>query len=191
MTAWLRGLGANLRARLALRPDTEHEQAIVRLIVSAAIGAYILPDGLAVFEWGALEFHYFVFTSYFLFSAAILVIGISGATATFSLMDRLVLRALPYPDPATLVSLWQRNATTGDRLEEVAPGNFVDWRARATTFEGIAAAEPWSVDFLVDGRPENLFGSRVTERFFDLLRITPIHGRLFTDADHRPGAPAA
>jgi two-component system sensor histidine kinase RpfC len=72
MTAWLRGLGASLRARLALRPDTEHEQAIVRLIVSAAIGAYILPDGLAVFDWGALEFHYLVFTSYFVFSAAML-----------------------------------------------------------------------------------------------------------------------
>jgi putative ABC transport system permease protein len=127
--------------------------------------------------------------AYFLFSALILAIGISGATATFSLMDRLVLRALPYPDAATLVSLWQRNAATGDLREEVAPGNFADWRARATSFEGLAAAEPWSVDFLVDGRPENLFATRVTEGFFDLLRVTPIHGRLFTDADHRVGAP--
>jgi putative ABC transport system permease protein len=127
--------------------------------------------------------------AHFLFSAIILAIGISGATATFSLMDRLVLRALPYPDPAMLVSLWQRNGTTGDLREEVSPGNFVDWRARATSFEGIGAAEPWSVDYLVEGRPENLFASKVTEGFFDLLRVKPIHGRILTDADHRPGAP--
>jgi two-component system sensor histidine kinase RpfC len=68
----LRGLYAAARARLAARPDTEHEQAIVRLAVAAAIGAYLLPEGLAVFDWRSLEFHYIVFTAYLLFSVALL-----------------------------------------------------------------------------------------------------------------------
>ena len=51
MIAWLRNLVTTSRTRLAARPDTEHEQAIVRLVVAAAIGAYLLPDGLAVFDW--------------------------------------------------------------------------------------------------------------------------------------------
>jgi len=72
MTAWLRSLVAAARARLAARPDTEHEQAIVRLVVCSALGAYLLPKGLNVFDWGALEFHYLVFTSYVVFSAALL-----------------------------------------------------------------------------------------------------------------------
>jgi putative ABC transport system permease protein len=127
---------------------------------------------------------------YFAFAAAILAIGIGGTTAAFSLMDKLVLRALPYPEPARLVSLWQRNSATGDQREEVAPGNFADWRARATTFEAIAAAEPWSVDYIDGHRPEPLFATRVTERFFDLLGVRPLHGRLFVDDDHRPDAPA-
>ena len=127
--------------------------------------------------------------AYFLFSAAILAIGIGGTTATVSLLDRLVLRALPYPEPDTLVGLWQRNAATGDVREEVAPGNFADWHPRVTTFERIAAAVPWSVDFIFDNRPESLFATQVTEGFFDLLRVTPLHGRLFTSTDYRPGAP--
>ncbi|HEY6966690.1 MAG TPA: ATP-binding protein, partial [Burkholderiales bacterium] len=63
---------AAARARLAARPDTEHEQAIVRLVVSGAIGAYLLPEGLAVFDWGSLEFHYIIFTSYLVLSAVLL-----------------------------------------------------------------------------------------------------------------------
>ena len=72
MIAWLRNLAAAARARLAARPDTEHEQAIVRLVVSGAIGAYLLPEGLAVFDWGSLEFHYIIFTSYLVLSAVLL-----------------------------------------------------------------------------------------------------------------------
>jgi two-component system sensor histidine kinase RpfC len=72
MTVWLRNVFASARARLAARPDTEHEQAIVRLLVAAALGAYLLPGGLAVFGWDSLEFHYFVFISYLVFSVVLL-----------------------------------------------------------------------------------------------------------------------
>ena len=72
MIAWLRSLVASARTRLSARPDTEHEQAFVRLVVAAAIGAYLLPGGLAIFDWSSLEFHYIVFTSYLAFSVALL-----------------------------------------------------------------------------------------------------------------------
>ena len=55
MIAWIRRQLAAARAHLAARPDTEHEQAIVRLVVSGAIGAYLLPGGLSIFDWGSLE----------------------------------------------------------------------------------------------------------------------------------------
>ncbi len=122
---------------------------------------------------------------FFLFAASILGIGIGSTTAVYTLMDRLVLRALPYPSSDRLVSFWQRNATTGDSREEVAPGNFLDWRAQATSFEAIAASEPYSVDYTGGDRPEVLFATQVTERFFDLLRIRPLYGRLLQDSDHR------
>ena len=123
-----------------------------------------------------------------LFTAGILALGIGSTTAVVTMMDRLVLRALPFPDQDRLVSLWQRNAATGNMREEISPGNFLDWRAQATTFEGLAAAEPYSVDYTGGPRPEVLLATRISEGFFDLLRVRPLYGRTFVDADHRPGA---
>jgi two-component system sensor histidine kinase RpfC len=68
----LRNLIAAARARLAARPDTEHEQGIVRLVIAALLGAYLLPEGLDVFEWSALKPHHIVFVSYVFVAAAIL-----------------------------------------------------------------------------------------------------------------------
>jgi two-component system sensor histidine kinase RpfC len=65
MMAWL-------RARLAARPDTEHEQAIVRLAIGLLLGAYFLPAGLRVSEWSALEFHYIAFACYVVISVLVL-----------------------------------------------------------------------------------------------------------------------
>jgi two-component system sensor histidine kinase RpfC len=80
-----------LRARIAARPDTEHEQALVRLALTALIAAYILPGGLAVFEWRALEFHYALFTAYFVFS--VLILGWVLSTDTVSHPRRCIALA--------------------------------------------------------------------------------------------------
>ena len=102
MRHWLRELVTGARTRLAARPDTEHEQGIVRLVVAAAIGAYLLPGGLAVFDWGALEFHYAVFTGYLVFSA-ILLAWIIGSNRVSRLRRCLALVA----DIATTsIAMW-------------------------------------------------------------------------------------
>jgi two-component system sensor histidine kinase RpfC len=102
MIAWLRNLVTTSRTRLAARPDTEHEQAIVRLVVAAAIGAYLLPDGLAVFDWSTIEFHYIVFTSYLVFSAVLLVWIL--ATNTISHVRRCL--ALVADIATTGIAMW-------------------------------------------------------------------------------------
>ena len=55
MIAWLRAVVGSARARLASRPDTEHEQGIVRLLVGLALGVTLLPGGLNPFGWTSLE----------------------------------------------------------------------------------------------------------------------------------------
>jgi two-component system sensor histidine kinase RpfC len=75
---WLRSLAATARARLAKRPDTEHEQAIVRLAIGLLLGAYFLPSGLAVSEWGTLEPNYLVFCGYIALSAVVLAWNLSS-----------------------------------------------------------------------------------------------------------------
>jgi two-component system sensor histidine kinase RpfC len=102
MIAWLRNLVAAARTRLATRPDTEHEQAIVRVMVAAAIGAYLLPDGLAVFDWSTLEFHYIVFTCFLVFSAVLLAWIL--ATDTISHVRRCL--ALVADIGTTGIAMW-------------------------------------------------------------------------------------
>jgi two-component system sensor histidine kinase RpfC len=68
----LRDLVSAARARLAARPDTEHEQGIVRLVIAALLGAYLLPEGLDVSEWSALKPYHIVFVGYLVIAAVIL-----------------------------------------------------------------------------------------------------------------------
>ena len=68
----VRKLSARVRARLAARPDTEHEQGIVRLVIAVLLGAYLLPEGLDVSEWSALKPYHIVFVAYLVVAAVIL-----------------------------------------------------------------------------------------------------------------------
>ncbi len=77
---FLRDLLAPLRARIAARPDTEHEQAIVRLAIAVLLGGYLLPAGLNVSEWSAVEPYYAVFVGYLVVAAAVLIWNLSSST---------------------------------------------------------------------------------------------------------------
>ena len=70
------------------------------------------------------------------------------------------------PEPGRLVPLWETDPTDGDRATEVAPANFLDWRAQATSFEEVAAIVPYSFDATGASEPEVLYASLVTEGFF-------------------------
>jgi len=116
-----------------------------------------------------------------------LTLGIGPTTAIFSVIDTLMLRPLPYPDADGIVTIWQSRATDRMAREEVAPGNFLDWRERATAFTALAAADPYAYSLITpDGRPEAVFGTRVTEGFFDILGVQAHRGRLFGPEHHRP-----
>ena len=118
----------------------------------------------------------------------ILSLGIGGTVAIAALLDTLVFRPLPYHESERVVTVWQRPAT-GER-EDVAPGNFLDWRQRSRSFERLAAVVPYSYDFSGGGEPEVLFGAQVTEGFWDTLGMRPMLGRPFADEEHvRGGRP--
>ena len=122
----------------------------------------------------------------------VLALGIGSTTAIFSVVDAVVLRPLPYPDPARLVVLWEANERRRIPLMNLAPPNLADWRARSRSFEAIGAWRNRSFTVVRDGLAEQLAGGSLTHDMFDVLRVPPALGRTFTAEEHAgAGAPVA
>jgi predicted permease len=117
-------------------------------------------------------------------------VGIATITSVFGTVYSVILAPLPYAEPDRIAVLWERNPRAGKERDETSPANFLDWQARARTFERIAASEPYSFDYAAQGDPVTISTALVTDGFFEILRIRPMLGRTLQTADFRPGAPA-
>ena len=117
-----------------------------------------------------------------------LTLAIGATTTIFSVVDAVLLQPPPFPEPDRLVTLWQTDPNNGNRPAEPAPANFLDWREQATSFEQVAAIEPFSFDFTGDSAPEVFYASLVTEGFFDALGVAAAYGRTFLPEEFRPGS---
>ncbi|MDX2057470.1 MAG: ABC transporter permease, partial [Gemmatimonadales bacterium] len=104
-------------------------------------------------------------------------LGIGANTAIYSVVDAVLLEPLPYHQPDRLVVVLQRGASP------VSPANLTEWRAAATSYEGLAAAELWATTLTGVGEPERIAAVRVTPDLFPLLGVRPALGRLFGPED--------
>jgi putative ABC transport system permease protein len=128
------------------------------------------------------------------FSATVIVtltLGIAMTTAVFSVVDGVLLRPLAYPEAEDVVMIWQHDRALGIERDDVAVGNFLDWRDRTAAFEGMAALEPWGLEFLTESGPEEVDAFRVTEDFFTVMRTAPFLGRTLTREDFELDAQVA
>ena len=117
-----------------------------------------------------------------------LALGIGTNSAVFSLVNAVLLRPLPYPQPDRLVLIWESAPFFGLHDSPVSPTNYLDWRARARSFEDMGALEERSYRLLGDGPPEVIEGSLASAGLLRALRTRPQLGRIFTDAEDQPGA---
>jgi len=115
-----------------------------------------------------------------------LALGIGANTAIFSVVDAVLLKRLPYPDPARLVTVFEKQASTGEM--SVAWPNFADWRNQIHAFENVAAARQDTFTLTGLGPAARIAAAQVTPAFFPLLGVVPRMGRTFTDAEDLPGA---
>ncbi len=118
-----------------------------------------------------------------------LALSVGASTAVFSLITAVLLRPLPYEQPDQLVLVWESAPFFGLHDSPVSPANYVDWKARARSFEEMGAMEDTSYRLKGDGRPELVRGSLATASLFRALRTRPALGRVFRDDEDRPGAP--
>ncbi len=119
-----------------------------------------------------------------------LALGIGANTAIFSVVNALLLRPLPYPEPDRVVMLWQNLQARGGPAQEWAtPGNFVDWRDSRTLFAKTAAVQGWLPTLTGVAEAEPLRGEQVTQEYFDVLGVQPALGRIFRPDEDVPNAP--
>ncbi|HTZ47161.1 MAG TPA: ABC transporter permease [Verrucomicrobiae bacterium] len=116
-----------------------------------------------------------------------LALGIGANTAIFSVVNAILLRPLPYPEPSRLVRLWETSPTRGWFRNVVNPFNFLDWRDNAKAFQSMAALTASMTNLNLQGRPVAVHGMQVTTDFFSVLEIPPYLGRTFNPQDGVPG----
>ena len=115
-----------------------------------------------------------------------LALGIGANTAVFSVVNAVLLKPLTYQKPDQLALVWERNTKRGADFNVVNPRNYLDWQARASSFSSLAALG-WSQLTFTGDVPESVQGRKVTPNFFQVLGVAPQIGRVFAEAEGRPG----
>src|SRR3954470_18888094 len=118
-----------------------------------------------------------------------LSLGIGANTAIFSVVHAVLLRRLPYADPARLYALWNQR-TDGGR-ESLSIPDFEDLRAAGTALESAGAAQFVGMNLTGDGDPERIFVARTSSGFFETLAVAPALGRPFMAEEIERGAHVA
>jgi predicted permease len=117
----------------------------------------------------------------------VLALGIGANSAMFSLVHSVLLRPLPYHDPARIGVVLASSETRAGAFS-MPPADFLDFRARNHSFTDMAAAELWSPTLTASGEPEQLHGLRASASLFAVLGVPAALGRTFLPEDERAGA---
>ena len=118
-----------------------------------------------------------------------IALGIGANTTVFSVINAVLLKSLPYKDPASLVLVWGDGRTEGrlDKHNQVSATDVADYRAQNTVFEDIATYTRWFPLMSGDTEAERIPGIQVGDGFFKVMKSTPLLGRVFTPEDQEDG----
>ena len=119
----------------------------------------------------------------------ILALGIGATTAIYSVVDAVVLRPMPFPDPDRLVAVGEMNAATAvPYVGSTAAPNYEEWLAQQHVFQQIGATVTSRDLVMRDGGPPESFTTvQSTASIFDVLGIRPQLGAAFTPENEQPG----
>ena len=119
-----------------------------------------------------------------------LALGIGATTAIFSLINAVLLKPLPFPEPGRIMSLWSLDQSVGKSgvPETISYPDFFDWRSRQHSFEAISSYRNEGGTLTGSGTPQQLHIDIVSSDFLRVLDVRPILGRGFILDDEKPGA---
>ena len=123
----------------------------------------------------------------------ILALGIGANVAVFSVVNTILLRPLPFPQPQQLAWISTgKDGAIGLSSTTSTVSAFEEFRRHNRSFRDVAAYMAFygESDYKLIGRgePQPVSGVEVSGNFFQTLEVQPIHGRLFTDAESQKGS---
>jgi putative ABC transport system permease protein len=111
---------------------------------------------------------------------ATLALGIGANTAIFSVVESVLLRPLPYPEPDRLVEVFESNPERGFPQFSVSAPNYIDWRARNRSFQALGVYDKEELAWTRPGSPaERIPVTACTRELFSALAVAPALGRTF------------
>jgi predicted permease len=118
-----------------------------------------------------------------------LALGIGANTTIFSVVNAVLLKPLPYPEPGQLVQL--RADWSGSPSTVIGSSTFVEVKAQSQSLARIAAYSGGDMTLTGAGSAERVVAGAVTADFFPLLGVQPAWGRNFTREEDTPNGPKA
>ena len=120
---------------------------------------------------------------------AVLTCASSAVAVVLAVADAVILRPLPYVNPDRLVVIWELG-TQSQNVVEVAHRNYVDWRAKARSFDDMAVmgSVNWGQRLTGHGEPTTVPAAAVSASFFRLLGVAPNLGRVLLEPDDQRNA---
>ncbi len=122
-----------------------------------------------------------------LIAVVTLTLGIGANTAVFSVVNAVLLRPLPYPQPERLVYVWEGKQSDPKAEDSLSPHNFTDIHDRNQSFDSYFAFNNTSFTLTADNQPEALAGVQVSADFARVIGLAPQLGRMFTAEEDLPG----
>jgi putative ABC transport system permease protein len=116
-----------------------------------------------------------------------LAVGIGSSSAVFSVVNSVLLKALPYRQEQRLVMVWETKLNEGRDHNVVSPANFIYWKEHNTVFEQMAAFFDDTSTLTGEGDPEEIPSQEISTNLFSLLGISPILGRDFSNEEGQRG----
>jgi putative ABC transport system permease protein len=118
-----------------------------------------------------------------------LALGIGANTAIFSVVQSVLLRPLPYPEPSRLVEISNSYLPIVPKIG-LSAGDFTDWRRQATTVSEMSTytSIAQGSNLIGAGESQRVQGSYASASFFPMLGIKPVVGRSFLPEEEKAGS---
>ncbi len=115
-----------------------------------------------------------------------LMLAIGVNTTIFSVVNAVLLKALPFRDPEQLVSVERTKGASG--LPGIAGYQYLAWKEKSANFEDLAAFSDDNINLTGNAEPERIPYAKVTASLFTTLGVQPVRGRFFLPEEDKPGA---